>query len=202
MPKICHVVGAGDFSESLLHLAPSDFLIAADAGYEHLAKANIRPHLYIGDGDSLGYNPEGIQAVVLPPVKDDTDIHAALREGLIRGYRHFRIYGALGGKRFSHSLANLQVLAFLAENNAEGILIDEHYLVYYLTRGIHTFNFTDGYFSLFDFSGTGIISVTGAKYPLEQATLPPSLTLGISNEGTKRTVIQIHEGAFYLIREP
>ncbi len=201
MTDICHVVGAGDFSPWLLCLTENDFLIAADAGYDHLAKAGILPHLYIGDGDSLGFIPEGIDTVVLPEEKDDTDIHAALKEGLARGFRRFRIYGALGGNRFSHSLANLQVLSFLAQNGAEGILIDEHYSVSLLTHGTYSFDFTGGYFSLFDFSGTGLVSVTGAKYPLTRAALPPHQTLGISNEGTKNTLIEVHEGSFYLIRE-
>lgn len=200
--KICHVVGAGDFSPHLLSASPDDLLIAADAGYEHLAKAGIRPHLYIGDGDSLGYVPQGMDTVVLPPVKDDTDIHAALKEGLSRSFRRFRIYGALGGNRFSHSLANLQVLAFLREQGAEGVLVDEHYSVFYLTEGSHRFDFRGGYFSLFDFTGSGVISVRGAKYPLDHAKLPASLTLGTSNEGTAETVIDVHSGAFYLVREP
>lgn len=199
---ICHVVGAGDFSPSLLHLAEGDLLIAADAGYEHLTRAGISPHLYIGDGDSLGFTPDGIDTVVLPVVKDDTDIHAALKEGLSRGYKEFRIYGALGGKRFSHSLANLQLLAFLAEEGAEGALLDENYSVLYLTKGTYEFNFAGGFFSLFDFANTGEISVSGAKYPLEYAKLPATLTLGTSNEGTEKTVIEVHSGAFYLVREP
>ena len=202
MKPTCHVVGAGDFSPRLLSPADGDLLIAADAGYAHLKKAGLTPHLYIGDGDSLGYTPEGIDTVVLPVVKDDTDIHAALREGLDRGYKYFRIYGALGGKRFSHSLANMQVLAFLAQSGAEGVLVDENYTVSLLTEGAYAFDFSGGYFSLFDFAGTGLVSVSGAKYPLERASLPAHLTLGASNEGTEKTVIEVHKGSFYLVREP
>ena len=202
MKNICHVVGAGDFSPSLLSLKSEDLLIAADAGYDHLKKAGIAPHLYIGDGDSLGYTPDGVETVVLPAVKDDTDIHAALKEGLARGFRHFRIYGALGGKRFSHSLANMQVLAFLADQGAVGILLDDNYSVQLLTEGKYQFDFAEGYFSLFDFKGDGVISVSGAKYPLTRAALPSHLTLGTSNEGTEHTCIEVHQGLFYLVREP
>ena len=202
MKHTCHVVGAGDFAPHLLCPEPDDLIIAADAGYEHLKKAGITPHLYVGDGDSLGFTPEEVDTVVLPPVKDDTDIHAALREGLARSFHSFRIYGALGGKRFSHSLANLQVLAFLAREGAEGVLVDEHYTVSLLTEGVYTFDFSGGYFSLFDFEGKGRISVGGAKYPLDHAALPAHLTLGTSNEGSRQTVIEVHSGSFYLVREP
>ena len=186
----------------LTSYAGGDLLIAADAGYKHLKNAGLSPHLYVGDGDSLGFTPEGVDTVVLPAVKDDTDIHAALKEGISRGFKRFRIYGALGGKRFSHSLANLQVLAFLASFGAEGILVDENYSVQFLTLGKHHFDFAGGYFSLFDFAGTAMVSVSGAKYPLEKAFLPPNLTLGVSNEGTENTCIEVHCGSVYLVREP
>lgn len=202
MSNVCHVVGAGDFSPRLIRPREGDLVIAADAGYAHLKAAGITPDLYIGDGDSLGFVPNEIQTVVLPAVKDDTDIHAAVKEGLARGFSRFRIYGALGGKRFSHSLANLQILQFLSENGAEGELADEHYTVSLLGKGCHRFSFAGGYFSLFDLRGDGLVSVKGAKYPLEKAPLPPHLTLGVSNEGTENTEIEVHRGLFYLVREP
>ncbi|MBR5296105.1 MAG: thiamine diphosphokinase [Clostridia bacterium] len=200
--KICHVVGAGDFAPHLLKTGKDDLIIAADAGYDHLRRAKITPHLYIGDGDSLGFTPEGIETVLLPTVKDDTDIHAAVKVGLSRGFRTFYIYGALGGKRFSHSLANLQVLSFLDQNGATGILIDENYSVFLLNKGVHTFDFEKGYFSLFDFEGGAKVSVKGAKYPLEEASLPPFATLGISNEGEKNTTVTVHLGSVFVVREP
>ncbi len=199
--KICHVVGAGDFAPDLMKIKKGDLVIAADAGFDHLRRSGIRADLYIGDGDSLGFLPEEIDTVLLPVVKDDTDIHAAVKEGLSRSFSRFLIYGALGGKRFSHSLANLQVLSFLAEKGAEGTLIDENYTVSLLTEGDYTFDFEKGYFSLFDFKGDALVSVSGAKYPLEKATLPTWATLGISNEGTKNTRITLHRGRLFLVRE-
>ncbi len=200
--KTCHVVGAGDFAPHLLKIEKGDLVIAADAGFDHLKRAGISADLYIGDGDSLGFVPEEVDTVVLPTVKDDTDIHAAVKAGLKRGFTHFLIYGALGGKRFSHSLANLQVLFFLKKEGATGSLVDENYSVFLLSEGSYTFDFEKGYFSLFDFEGKATVSVKGAKYPLEKATLPNHTTLGISNEGEKSTSITVHEGTIFLVREP
>jgi len=71
---VCHIVGAGDFEPSLIPPRGSgDLLIAADAGFLSLQKAGLTPDLYIGDGDSLGFLPRGVDTVVLPKVKDDTD---------------------------------------------------------------------------------------------------------------------------------
>ena len=57
--------------------------------------------------DSLREAPRGGEIVRLPAEKDDTDMVAALRLGLARGYRDFRLYGAAGG-RIDHTIANLQ----------------------------------------------------------------------------------------------
>ena len=89
----------------------------------------------------------------------------------------------------------------MAEQGAEGTLIDENYSVSLLTEGTQTFDFEKGFFSLFDFKGDAIVSVSGAKYPLEKASLPSCATLGISNEGTGHTQITVHQGKLFLVRE-
>ena len=200
--SICHVVGAGDFSPSLLTKNAGDLRIAADAGYRHVKEAGIRADLYVGDGDSLLYTPEGIDTLILPSVKDDTDTLAALKEGLRRGYRRFHLYGALGGKRVSHSLANLQRLFFLADQGAEGTLVDENATVTLLPPGDYKMDLEGGYFSLFATSENVTLSLSGAKYSGQNLTLTPHFPLGVSNEGTKETLLQIHKGTLILVREP
>lgn len=201
MSRICHVVGAGDFDPALLSPEGEDLIIAADAGLRHLQNAGIKPHLYVGDGDSLGFQPEGIEAVVLPKVKDDTDTLAALREGLRRGYRRFYLYGALGGERFSHSIANVQTLAFLSFSGAQGTLIHRSCRVSLLTAGSHQLQPQGGYFSLFAYGGEASVTVEGAKYPLKEASLSPLFPLGVSNERQGTCGITVHWGKVLLIEE-
>lgn len=202
MSGICHIVGAADFSAGLFAPQKGDLVIAADGGFMHLQKIGFSPDLFIGDGDSLGFIPEGIEHVVLPEVKDDTDLLAAARIGLSRGYRRFFFHGALGGNRLSHSLANLQLLSFLEKEGAEGTLLSESSTVKLLSEGTYYFNFKGGYFSLFAFEGGASVSVSGAKYPLEEKLLVPFFPLGVSNEGTKSTKITVHSGKVLLVREP
>lgn len=197
----CHIVGAGDFDPSLLHREERDLLIAADAGYALLSQYRILPDLYLGDGDSLGFVPNDVPAVVLPKVKDDTDTVAAAKEGLARSYRRFAIYGALGGSRFSHSLANLQVLSFLADHGAEGVIYDKACSIRLLLTGKHTFSFEGGFFSLFCEGDSAELSVLGARYPLQHAVMTSRFPLGVSNEGVGKTCIQIHRGRVFLVRE-
>jgi thiamine pyrophosphokinase len=201
MSKICHVVGAGDFDPALLSPEKEDLIIAADAGLRHLQTAGISPHLYVGDGDSLGFQPQGLDTVVLPKVKDDTDTLAALREGLSRGYRRFYLYGALGGSRFSHSIANVQTLAFLSSLGAEGTLVDSNCRVSLLTASTRNLQSQGGYFSLFAYGGEAVVTVEGAKYPLKEATLSPQFPLGVSNEVQGLCSVTVHSGSVLLIEE-
>ncbi|MBR2615905.1 MAG: thiamine diphosphokinase [Clostridia bacterium] len=201
MEKICHVVGAGDFSPELLQVREEDLIIAADAGLAHLKKMGLAPDLYVGDGDSLGYIPEGVERVLLPTVKDDTDTLAALREGLARGYRLFYLYGALGGTRFSHSVANLQTLAFLARQGARGVILDAHGRTSLLEKGLHKPLTRKGYFSLFALEKEAEVSVSEAKYSGEHLLLFPYLPLGVSNEGDESTLVSVHRGSVLLVSE-
>jgi thiamine pyrophosphokinase len=200
---ICHVVGAGDFQCSLIQKKEGDLIIAADGGYALLKEGGMVPDLFLGDGDSLGFCPKDLPAILLPSVKDDTDTLAALKEGLRRGYRRFALYGALGGNRFSHSLANLQALLFLKEQGAQGEIIDPRCRISLWKEGSYRFAFSGGYFSLFAWGEEACLSLTGAKYPLDHAILSPSFPLGVSNEGTAEvTTLSLHRGTVLLVREP
>ena len=199
--KRCHVVGAGEFSPALLKIEQGDFVIAADAGLLHLEKMGLTPDLFVGDTDSLKRVPENIPAVILPCEKDDTDILSALKLGLEKGYRDFHLHGVLGGKRFSHSFANIQSLSFLLEKGATGTLFHEDYTLSLLSEGTHRFSFPRGYFSLFSLSPRSIVSISGAKYELQDALLTSAFPVGVSNEGTENTLVTVSSGSVLLVRE-
>lgn len=200
--KICHVIAAGENSPRLLpRKGPGDLVIAADAGLTFLRENGVEPDLFVGDGDSLGFLPEDLPGVILPTVKDDTDTQAALRAGLERGYRRFFLYGALGGKRPSHALSNLQDLLFLAENGAAGVILDERCRMELLSKGENRFTQKGGYFSLFPLLGDAAVSIHGARYEGEKIVLKPGSSLGVSNEPKGETVVTLLSGTVLLIRE-
>lgn len=106
----------------------SDYVIAADAGFEYCTENCIIPDLVLGDFDSLGKAPKHPNVLQLPVEKDDTDTMFALKLGLEKGYRRFYIYGGLGGKRPDHTIANMQALLFLLSHGARGWLFGENYV--------------------------------------------------------------------------
>ena len=104
----CIVIGAGDLTIGEIRVHEEDLLIAVDGGLDYGGILGIEPDLILGDFDSVsGQAEEKVNAlenripervVRLPKEKDDTDMLAALKEGLARGYRDFRIFAATGGR--------------------------------------------------------------------------------------------------------
>ena len=179
----CYIVGAGDFDGQGFAPGAEDFVIAADGGYGHLAARGLPADLVVGDFDSSPA-PDHPHVLRFPPEKDDTDLLLAVRLGLERGHRRFFLFGGTGGARLDHTLANLQVLGFLRDRDAEGYLIGGGQVCAWLRDETLLFPAGyAGYFSIFA-AGEAIASLTlrGLKYPLEGYRLTHTLPRGVSNE--------------------
>lgn len=183
---VCFIVGAGAVAPDLrLPLGKDDLLIAADAGWLMVERMGLIPHLVVGDFDSLGSRPDHPNTVVLPTVKDDTDMHAAIKLGLERGYTRFALYGGTGG-RLAHTLANLQLLSGLAQQGCRGFLVGDGTIATAVCDGKLEFpTHMTGYLSVFCGGGTARgVTLRGLKYELDRAELTSSFPLGVSNEFT------------------
>ncbi len=96
-------------------LRPDDLLISADGGSRHLFALGMRPHLLVGDLDSIDqellreWRGEGTEILQFPPEKDATDLELALLEATRRACAEILIIGGLGG-RLDHTLANLYLM--------------------------------------------------------------------------------------------
>ncbi|MDO4494566.1 MAG: thiamine diphosphokinase [Clostridiaceae bacterium] len=181
--SICYIVGAGECKKLDFTKKDGDIVIAADGGYKYLQQAGIKPDIVIGDFDSLGKAPEGEKIIRLKPEKDVTDTYAAVSEGIKCGYSRFNIYGASGG-RIEHTLANIQLIAYLAEKNMQASIFDGSTVITAVTAKTLRFDSAyNGYISIFAHSDkcTGVC-LRGLKYPLENAELSNLFPLGVSNE--------------------
>lgn len=196
----CVIFCAGEFDGLAEPIAQDDFVIAADGGYDHVVNLGICPHIIIGDFDSLGYVPEG--AKVFPVEKDDTDAMLAARKGLEAGCREFLFYGALEGPRLDHTVANFQVLQFLADRGAIGYLIGKRQTVTVLKEETVSFPKTaKGILSVFcmgkDAEG---VTLQGLQYPLLESTLTCGFPLGVSNHFIGEEVsVSVKQGSLLMI---
>ncbi len=208
----CFIIGAGDLTVgSIPFKEETDYVIAADGGLMYCGILGIEPNLVIGDFDSLDENfkqaveelertaPEKIKR--LPVEKDDTDMVAAVREGLALGYRRFYLYGACGG-RLEHTLANIQLLKYLKNRGAEGFLCDGNGMSFLVQdEEITLKDSLEGYVNLFCMGDEAQgVTVRNLKYELTDAELTDDFPLGISNEFIgKPAIISVKQGTLLVM---
>lgn len=198
---ICYIVGAGENYGLDFTPSSNDFVIAADAGLCYLEQCGIAANLVIGDFDSLKNLPAHPNTLALNPEKDDTDMLAAVREGIKAGYSVFHIYCGTGG-RIDHTIANLQVLAYLAQNNMRGFLFAKDTVMTTITNCKITFaKIPSGYISVFSYTEKSEgVYLQGLKYELNNATLTNTFPLGVSNEFIgKESSISISDGTLLIV---
>jgi thiamine pyrophosphokinase len=93
------------------------YVLAADGGALKAEAAGVFPDLVIGDGDSLTaadaerLRGHGTELRIVPSEKEESDTELCVREAIARDARSIDIFGALGGLRPEHTLANLALLA-------------------------------------------------------------------------------------------
>lgn len=205
MPR-CVIIGAGPVEpEQKMLLLPGDYVIACDAGYLNARTLGVVPDLIVGDFDSAP-RPEGENLVVLPAEKDDTDTHYSARLAVEKGFEQVLILGVLGGARLDHSLAAIAAGLWLAKQGPEVTIAGRGAELRYVLPGrpVKVEHAPHAYFSLFPLEGTAEgVSITGAKYPLQNARLVPDATLGASNETMPGGAeVRVERGSLLLVRAP
>jgi len=199
---ICYVVGAGENYGIDFKPTGKDMVIAADAGLDYLQKCGIAVNLAIGDFDTLGMIPTHPNVIALNVEKDETDMAAAVCEGIKRGYSTFHIYCGTGG-RIDHTIANLQMLAWLSEGKRQGYLFDKDSIITAIKDGELAFEVVpSGYLSVFAYGEKAEgVCLRGLKYTLENATLTTgTYALGVSNEFIgEKSSISVGNGTLFVV---
>ncbi len=164
--------------------APGDLVIAADAGYRICRSLDLVPDLLLGDFDSMDQPADFPNVLRVPVEKDDTDTMLAVKTALEQGCGTVHLYGATGGRRLDHTLANLQALLYLRRHGARGYLHDNDFLWTVIENESLTIRRTVewGLFSAFCLGDRAEgVDEEGFQYPLRDAVLTPDFPIGVSN---------------------
>lgn len=185
--------------------AEAELVIAADSGLRHAEPLGVRPHLFVGDMDSV--TAEALAAwPELPrerhdPDKDELDLELAAEAAVRRGATQLRILG-VSGDRFDQTLAAALIAARLRQRGLRVSLHDAEHDVYALGAGdAHRGDLPDGTcFSLLALDGEVVVDVAAARYPLQGSRLPFGVGLGLSNRAAPGgPEVRVRSGTLLLI---
>ena len=184
----CVIIGAADikdYARAKNYLRKDDFYIFCDAGLKHAEALGMKPDLIIGDFDSYSKEEalkQGIETIVLPCEKDDTDTVFAVKEAMRRNFAEFLLVGVIG-QRLDHTLANVSILYMLDEAGKQGRILDDYSEMQLVSGSPVRIDDTCAYFSLLNLSGQAEgVTITHAKYPLQDAAIHCEYQYGVSNE--------------------
>lgn len=201
----CVIIGGADISRYDVirgYLEPDDFIICCDSGLRHRDGLGIQPHLIVGDFDSHENPCLPAETIVLPREKDDTDTVYAAKEGAKRGFKRFLLTGVMGG-RLDHTLGNVSILLYLDSLGLEAVAADDYSEIETVSKNTAYISDSFLYFSLLNITGKAKgITVTNAKYPIDNGEITCEYQYGISNEVLKGQTasVSVREGRLLLIK--
>lgn len=173
-------------TDALLRRVAGTRIVAADGGIVHARALRLQPELWVGDFDSVPDGDaswDGVPRLWLPRDKARTDGEAAVDAALERGGHEVLLVGALGGPRSDHAFSNLVLLLACAERGVTAELFDGHERAVALGPAPRRVEAEPGtQFSVLKFSDVAGLTITGAKWPLRDASVPFPSLLTQSNE--------------------
>ncbi len=200
--NICYIIGAGDIGEVSVKADEKDFIICADGGYRYKNLFGRECDCVVGDFDSFGTVPETKNKIVAPCEKDETDMMLAVDTGYGKGYRNFVLFGALGGGRSDHSVANIQLLHYIASKGGTGTIIHGDEIFTAFKNDTLILDETlKGYISVFSLSDESRgVRLKNLKYTLENTALNSLNPVGVSNEFIgEKAEISVKDGVLLVV---
>jgi thiamine pyrophosphokinase len=182
-----HIVGDPDKAV----ISSADWLVAVDGGADTLARMGITPQMLVGDLDSItprtraDLEAKGVELVLLPTAKDETDTEAALRLVVERGADEIVVFGALGGPRLDHLVGNLLLLtsSWLADRDIR--LVDDWHEAFLAHHDVVISGSAGDTVSLLPLTPqVQDVTTEGLLYALFASTLLQATTRGVSNAMT------------------
>jgi thiamine pyrophosphokinase len=203
------IVIAGGEMRTTVHVEPSDYVIAADSGYDHAVESDIPVNLLVGDLDSISDSGlahalrSGVKIDEYPTDKDDTDLELALRAAIASGAGSVAIHGGEGG-RLGHLLSIALSTSHLSLAAVDVAWHTDTGIVRAATpqRSVTLSADIGETITLLPVGDAHGVTTSGLRWPLTDATLDHGATRGVSNVATKDQVhIEVGEGAVLVIQE-
>jgi thiamine pyrophosphokinase len=189
-------------------LTKNDFLIAVDGGLGHISFLGFEPDMIVGDLDSVDqeqlqyYQKQNIKIEKFPPKKDQNDLELAMDAALQMNPEVIWIVAALGN-RIDQTLGNIFLLTRPDLANIDVHLIDVLRDVFLIRKYASIQGKAGQTVSLIPIEGpVSGIQTEGLQYPLNNETLYPQQTRGISNCLTRaKASIKIEKGLLLCVHQ-
>lgn len=182
--------------EFRIHLRDNPFVVCADGGANRLRRWKIRPHLIIGDLDSLIPLTKRVFSdieTIHNPDQNSTDLEKVLDYLVAHKYSTALVLGATGNQ-IDHTLANISIL--LKYRTKINIVFKDATFNIYFVDGTSTVATIPGQrISLMPICTCAGITTEGLRYPLADETMSFGVREGISNEAVGQSVtVTVNEG--------
>ncbi len=180
-----------------------DYVMCADSGWQKARAMGITPDMIVGDFDSSPNPSDRFDNVeALPVVKDDTDTHHIARHVIEKGFTDVLLLGAVGGKRIEHTFSNISTMLFLAKHGVSATAKTARSTLIVIDDGRILLKDADRRFlSVFPLGDRAEgVTITGAKYEIENAVLTNDFPIGVSNEFTGNDVtVEVEKGSLLIV---
>lgn len=203
-----------DVEKARALLRSDDYIMCADGGTHHALALGLTPNLVIGDMDSIDSDgwkkleEENIPVELFPRDKNETDLELALNKAIEMNPTEIVIIAALGG-RMDQTLANIALLGNTQSrpersrrDATRSICLDDGVEEIFFCRDQTEIRGRSGDIVSLIPWGNPVhgVQTVNLKWQLNDETLYPEKTRGISNEMTSDTAsIKIESGLLLII---
>ena len=197
--------GGEPLPSSLAGEIPDDaYLIAADSGLDTALSWGLDVDLVVGDLDSV--SPEGLAATKAEieshsPDKDSTDLDLALTAALRRDPDRIVVIGGQGG-RFDHLLGTILLLTSDRWAGVDLEWVAARGRVRVIRAGVTLHGTVGSLLTLLAVHGPAVgVTTTGLRWKLDDATIHPGSTWGVSNVFTAPVAtVQLRSGLLLAVQ--
>lgn len=199
--KKCVILLGGDIvpTPRLVSQCQDAMVLAADSGVRHAPVLGLAVDSWLGDFDSttpaLARKFEGLSRKTFSRDKDKTDGELAIEEAISCGCTSFVMVGAFGGPRTDHAMLHGFQAVELRKRGYAIVLTSGIEEAWPILPGTERFDIDAGrIFSLIGFGALESVTITGAKWPLEDRFVAAGSSLTMSNVAIGPVTVTIGNG--------